>query len=228
MRAAQRSAEADPRITAWAELAVLGHLTGWPMPEPAPQFAAELSSLDPRLRDCTLSHAVDAAVAARTPLISARVSAPALAGHVTAAMTRLLGGDRQAARQSCDGQEAEYLAPAYRWALVLDSLRARNRLDPAADRDPRSAEWLASYGRPIPGATTAAQLGAVQRWYDADLRDPDTARAIAFGVRTPAAIETAIGAQAGREDWDQRLAELLTEFSDCRWPADFLRPLGTR
>jgi len=60
VRAAQRAAVADPRITLWAELSVL-------------------TQTEPRLRDCALSHAVDAAVAARIPVISARVSGPALA-----------------------------------------------------------------------------------------------------------------------------------------------------
>ena len=36
MRAAQRAAEPDPRITLWAELSVLAHLTGWTMPMPGP------------------------------------------------------------------------------------------------------------------------------------------------------------------------------------------------
>ena len=34
MRAAQRAAEHHPGITLWAELSVLAHLTGWPMPIP--------------------------------------------------------------------------------------------------------------------------------------------------------------------------------------------------
>ena len=36
MRAAQRAAITDPRITLWAELAVLAHLTGWDLPRPVP------------------------------------------------------------------------------------------------------------------------------------------------------------------------------------------------
>ena len=35
MRAAQRAAITDPRITLWAELTVVAHLTGWDMPRPA-------------------------------------------------------------------------------------------------------------------------------------------------------------------------------------------------
>jgi hypothetical protein len=64
----------------------------------------------------------------------------------------------------------------------------------------------------------------VQRWYDAGQRNHRVVHAVAFGTRTPAAIETATGAQATDEDWDQRLADALAAFRDCRWPADYLRP----
>ena len=106
VRAAQRAATGDPRITLWAELSVLAHLTGWLMPIPGPAFAAALAATEPRLRDCALSHAVDAAVASRIPVISARLSGPALAVHVTAAMRAALDEDRWL----CDQQESQWLA----------------------------------------------------------------------------------------------------------------------
>jgi hypothetical protein len=86
MRAGQRAAERQPGITLWAELSVLAHLTGWPMPIPQIPLLKRLSEWPARLRDCALSHAVDAAVAARVPLICAQVSGPALASHVGTAM----------------------------------------------------------------------------------------------------------------------------------------------
>ncbi|HTU74203.1 MAG TPA: hypothetical protein VMG38_11865 [Trebonia sp.] len=52
---------------AWAELAVVAHLTGWDMPRPSPAFAVGLRAMDARLRDCAISHAIDAAVSARIP-----------------------------------------------------------------------------------------------------------------------------------------------------------------
>ncbi len=45
MRAAQRAAVTDPRITVWAELSVVAHLTGWDMPRPAPAFTASLRAM---------------------------------------------------------------------------------------------------------------------------------------------------------------------------------------
>ena len=177
VRAAQRAAISDPRITMWAELSVLAHLTGWTMPMPRPVFAAALAGMEPRLRDCALSHAVDAAVASRTPVIAARVSGPALAVHVAAAMHAALDEDRWL----CDHHEARWLAPPYRWALVLDILRALHRRDPGAGPHPRTAEWEAAYSRAIGGQTCEDQLKVVQRWYESDQRDQQQVRAVGYG-----------------------------------------------
>jgi hypothetical protein len=220
VRAAQRAAITDPRITVWAELSVLAHLTGWLMPMPGPAFAAALAAMTSRLRDCALSHAVDTAIASRTPVISARTSGPELAVHVIAAMHAALEEDPWL----CDQQEPRWLGPPYRWALVLDSLRERHRRDPAAGPHPDTAEWEAAYSQAIPGLTCASQLETVQRWYDADQRDQQRVRAVGYGTRPASAIEQSVGARAADPDWEQRLADALTTFHDCRWPLDYLRP----
>ena len=223
VRAAQRAAISDPRITLWAELSVLAHLTGWLMPIPGPALAAALGASQPRLRDCALSHAVDAAVAARTPAISARISGTALAAHVTAALNAVLDDGRWL----CDQQEPQWLASPYRWALVLDSLRALHRRDPGAGPHPRTAEWEAAYARAIPRVCCASQLETVQRWYDTDQRDQQQVRGVGYGTRPASAIERAVGARALDQDWEQCLADALVAFRDCRWPLDYLRRDGS-
>ena len=37
----------------------------------------------------------------------------------------------------------------------------------------------------------------------------------------------AVGARATDQDWEQRLADALTAFRDCRWAPDHLPPAGT-
>ena len=71
-------------MRAWAELAVLAHLTGWPTPVPQPTALGAITALPARVRQCALSHAVDAAVAARAAVIA---DPAALAGHVGAAIS---------------------------------------------------------------------------------------------------------------------------------------------
>jgi uncharacterized protein len=222
MRAAQRALGASPGLVLWAELAVLAHLTGWsmPLPEPGGELALALAGLTAqrRLLDCAVSHAVDAAVAARTGALATRVSPDALAAHVAGAMRRwIMDGGRE-----CTFPEPHWLAPAFRWALILDELKTLERRAPGSGRHPQSAPWERAMGRAIPGETCARQIDAVQRWYDADQRDAGGVRGVAFGTRSPSAVAGAVGADAGDADWAERLAAALEEFHDCRWPLDYL------
>jgi hypothetical protein len=166
-----------------------------------------------------VSHAVDTAVAARASSFSARVSPDALASHVAAALRTWIADGRRA----CVFPEPEWLAPAYRWVLILDDLKTLERKSPGCGVHPQTAEWEAATGRSIPGNTCADQIGALQRWYEGDQRNGADLRRIAFGTVRPAALETAVGAKTGDEDWEQRLSEALTQLHDCRWPLDYLR-----
>jgi hypothetical protein len=188
------------------------------MPMPGTAFAADLLAMDSRLRECALSHATDDAAASRSPVMSTRLSPSALAAHVTAAMRAALDGQGWL----CDNEEPQWLAPAYRWALVLDSLKGFHQNHENAGRHPRSAEWEATYHRTVPGQTCASQLRAVQRWYEADQRAQAVVYGIAYGTRSESAIERVIGAHCVDEDWEQRLADGLTVFRECHWPAGYL------
>ena len=223
MRAAQRVLERHPGIALWAELAVLSHLTGWPMPIPQPPLLETLRALPMRLRDCALSHGVDAAVASRAPLICARVSPPALASHVvTALRARVSRG-----MWMCLPEEPRWLAPAYQWALLLDALTIGDPAPAGVGPDSRTGEWESVYGRRIPGPTRAHQAATVHRWHDGGLRDDTRLRGLAFGLTVPSAVERAIGARAGDEDFGPQLAAHLEEFQDCYWPHLYLKRAGT-
>ncbi|MGH3178937.1 MAG: ATP-binding protein, partial [Streptosporangiaceae bacterium] len=67
MRVAQRALDEYPPVRLWTELSVLAHLTGWPMPVPRTALLSLLQMMPSRLRDCVLSHGVDAALAVRVP-----------------------------------------------------------------------------------------------------------------------------------------------------------------
>ncbi len=217
MRAAQRAAITDPRVTLWAELAVIAHLTGWDMPGPAPAFTAALRAMDARLRDCALSHVAEAAVAARVPAISARVSPATLAAHVVGAMRQAISEGTRA----CEPEEPQYLAPPYRWALVRDVLRAADA--DGGGRHPRSGEWERAYGRPVPGRTVSEQARVVTRWYARDRRDAQAVATVIWGTRPRTAIEQAVGCRADDPGWPAHLAEMLTAFARTPWPRALLR-----
>jgi hypothetical protein len=224
MRVAQRALEEYPAIRLWAELSVLAHLTGWPMPVPRTTLLSLLQVMPGRLRDCAISHGVDMAVGVRIPVIAGRISPVGLASHVsTAIRSRIARGS-----WLCQREEPKWLAPAYQWTLVLDALKSADRKQPGAGPHPRSAEWERTYGQAITGDTCARQVGTVQRWYDAAQRDGWEVRAVAFGVDTVSGAEQAVGARSEDDDFDERLSGYLDQFVDCQWPRLYLAadPLG--
>jgi hypothetical protein len=195
---------------------VIAHLTGWDMPRPSPVFTAALQSMDGRLRDCAVSHAVGAAVASRVPAISTRVSPGALTVHVTAAMRQAVSDGTP----GCAAEEPQYLAPPYRWALVRDALRTA---DPGTGRHPRSQEWEHAYGQPLPGRTAAQQLRTVTRWHARDQREAQAVATVIWGTRPRTAIEQAVGCPADDPGWPARLAQMLAAFARAPWPRTLLR-----
>ena len=224
MRVAQRTLDEYPAIRLWTQLSVLAHLAGWPMPVPRTALLSLLQLMPSRLRDCAISHGVDAALGVRVPVIAGRVSPVGLASHVsTAIRSRLSRGS-----WLCQREEPKWLAPAYQWTLVLDALKSADRKNPGAGRHPRSPEWERTYGQAITGDTCARQVGTVQRWYDGAQRDGWEVRAVAFGVGSPSDIERAVGARAEDDDFEERLTGHLDQFVDCRWPRLYLTsgPLG--
>ena len=218
MRVAQRALDEYPGIRLWTELSVLAHLTGWPMPVPKTTLLSLLQMMPARLRDCAISHGVDTAVNARTGVIAGRVSPVGLASHVsTAIRARVSRGS-----WLCQREEPRWLAPAYKWTLVLDALKSLDRKTSGAGPHPRSPEWERTYGQAITGDTVARQVGTVQRWYDGSQRDAWEVRTVAFGVDAPSAIERAAGAIAEDDDFEERLTGYLEQFIDCRWPRLYL------
>ncbi|HET8683435.1 MAG TPA: hypothetical protein VFM54_16435, partial [Micromonosporaceae bacterium] len=204
-------------LALWAEVCVIAHLTGWAIPSPAAHLVVKLGDLAPRLRDCAIGHAADAAVAARSAVI-VRTAAPAgLAAHVTDVMR-----DRLAGRDSCSKDESQWLAYPYRWALVWDELMRLVRGSPTAPRHPRSAEWESHHGRAIPGLDAAEQLEAVQRWHAARQRDQRARHEVLFGADRPSTLERAVGVPVTAEDWPDRLTEALGQLEDVAWAQRYL------
>jgi hypothetical protein len=233
IRAAHGTLARDPRIALWAELAVAGHLTGWPVPLPSRDaMAADILAVDPRLRDCAIAHAVDDAVAARVPAItgtpataaatgSAVLGVPALAAHVAAAMRAALGDGPW----PCQRDEPQWLAPAWQWERLLAILESWERDHPGSGPHPDTPAWQALLGRRIPGITCAQQATAVWSWHARAQRDPRAITGTTFGHRTPSVIEQATGARVTDPDWDAQLALALADFTidGPPWPATLLR-----
>jgi hypothetical protein len=228
IRAAQRLMLDDPRISVWAELAVLAHLTGWTIPAPGTGPGDEMHSMPARLRDCAFSHAADQAVWSRIPGFSQRVSPGELAAHVAKAMSSLI----TTGQLLCQPEEPQYLAPSYQWAYVDEHLGRASHDAAFGGRHPRSEEWERQYGQQIPGGTCTQQYHVVHRRYELDQqRDRGALTVIAWGSRASTALERAAGTSRTSDDWPQRLDTLLEPFGNPPWPASYLRrhaPAATR
>jgi uncharacterized protein len=209
MRTAQRVLADHPSVVLWAELATAAHLSGWGSPVPSPALLDALRAMPVRLRDCALSHAVDAAVSARASVIAARSDPGKLADHLVSVLRGRLGGGKV-----CNGEEPEWFTVPYRWCLVLEELQATDRRTPGAPRHPRSQEWERLYQRPIPGEGIAEQLQHVERWWDRDQRDHAARDATLWGTPVPSAIETAAPARRGDDDFAQRLTEAIADLGN--------------
>jgi DNA helicase HerA-like ATPase len=156
MRGAQTALDALPWVRLWAELAVLAHLTGWPMPIPAPAALAALRAQPPRLAQCAISHAIDAAVAVRPAI--ARPAA--LAAHVAAAL-RARG---ESSDWRCGPDEPEWLLGTEVTESVVLGIARPSALEADGTLDTLSGtfidcQWPASYLPPGRPAGPVRRLG---------------------------------------------------------------------
>jgi hypothetical protein len=219
MRTAQRVLTDHPQVVLWTELTTAAHLSGWGSPVPGPAILDVLRALPDRLRDCALSHAVDAAVASRASVIAARTDPGRLADHLVSILHgRLNGGN------VCTGEELEWFTTPYRWCLVLEELQIAHRRTPDAARHPNAEHWERLYKRAIPGNDIAEQLGHVTRWWDRDQRDQTARDATLWGTPTPSAIETAVTANRADDDWAQQLTEATTDLTNIDGLLRFYTP----
>jgi DNA helicase HerA-like ATPase len=101
LRAAGRALDELPWVGVWAELTVLAHLTGWPMPVPGPAILEDFTARPARVRQCALARAADAAAVTR--LGTARRGP--LAAHAAAA----LGAWAGRREWLCPSDEPEWL-----------------------------------------------------------------------------------------------------------------------
>jgi hypothetical protein len=211
IRTAQRLIEDNRWLTLWAEVSVVAHLVGKPQPAVWDEHRAFLDDLEPRVRDCVLSQAVDAAVATRSAVLGAATDPFELAGHVVAQMAGVPG---------CVPDEPRFVAPAYRCGPILDALLAQ---PPDAPADTRAEDWSRRIGRDLAGETIGGQADWLRFWMAVDLPDEDARLAVLLGNQTPSAIERAVDSSWAAPNWADKLSLAVTEtFVRDAWMRDVL------
>ena len=140
-----------------------------------------LDGLDPRLRDCVLSQAVDAAVATRSAVLGTATDPFELAEHVV---------EQLRAGVVCPADEGRFVAPAYRCGPVLDALL---ELPADAPAEENVGRWSQRLGREIAGGTVGEQTDWVRFWMGDRPRRAGRPPAPLLGRDVPSAVESAVG-----------------------------------
>jgi DNA helicase HerA-like ATPase len=163
-RTAQRLLDADPWLAVLAELTVLAHLVGRPVPVPRAEVRTAFAArgLAVRSVDCAVSHAVDRAVAVRTAVLDQGTDPSALATHVCGAVGRLLAGQLS----GCPDDDPTYLAVPYRWERVRRTLVTTG---------------------------SAEQVAAAEQMLRLDLSDVARRETVTYGSARPSTLEQVIG-----------------------------------
>lgn len=142
IRHAERALIHNPELVMWAELSVLGHLVGRPMPVPVSGLADALTRWPQRYRECALSHAVDAAINARVATFAHRHSADELATHVNGAMRRWVISDVSICDDSCRHRLVDSPLDARTWRVVRFGHGEPSRLERAIGARSGDSDWL--------------------------------------------------------------------------------------
>ena len=161
-----------PWIGLWAELAVLAppHRLAHSR-DPRRTASGQLAEMPARLRDCALSHAVDAAVAGPSAVLSAgpgELAAPCPGRH-----ERLPGGGRSAVvTRSSSSWRVRTGGPGFSTSSAQPTVP-----DPAAGRHPSSADWERATGARSPAPRSPS------RWPPSCLVDADLASLVVRAAR---------------------------------------------
>jgi hypothetical protein len=217
MRTAQHVVGTETWLGIWAELTVVAHLCGSPMPRPDKAVLDTLvqQGHSGRTLDCAISHAVDDAVAVRSTVLQPLVSPIDLAVHASGAMRAVLAG----ASDPCADDALAFLSTPLRWERVRLALAAARD---TVGRHPRTEEWQTQFRRMIPGDSCLEQLIAVACFLAEEMQDRERLDAMTFGARRPSTLEHLMGGFG--DGWTGRVLAQLESFEPAKWPLYYLTP----
>jgi len=217
MRTAQRLLDDDAPIGIWAELVVLAHLVGVPSPAPGAELAADLRKLDRRTLDCALAHAVESAVAARSPVTSRHYSPAGLAAHTGAVLRCQLAGEPA----PC-ADDVRWLAGPFLWNCLLLELERWRKSGERAPH-PDAGAWASRYGVSLEAEGCEEQIAMVSA---RKLREAPRRRLLLFGSRRLEALD-ALESSRPEDRWRTPLStdtEAFDFVAGWRWTDRFLAP----
>jgi hypothetical protein len=141
LRKAEHLLAEHPELTLWTELTVVAHGCGWAGPtlKPGPRVEAlrRLGSIDRRLVECAIAHAIEAAVAPRYVIMTQSFDPDALGHHLSLIATALLRG-RPA--PDCSDDKGRWRMGSYRFSDVVDHLA---KIADGRENAQNESHWIA-------------------------------------------------------------------------------------
>ena len=221
MRHAEHFLNDHPELTLWMEMSFAAHGIGDPVPVlqgmPAVAEARTAIASDPRLAQCAVAHAAEAALATRYDRLAAFFDPEALGEHLSDAMTRLLLGELGQPSDVCDTDRGRWRFGSQRFGDIRAAL---GRLS-------RSAESLLSHddllgrarerGVELLARSPSADLNTLV-WHPANLIGAGDTRLMLFGDRSPVLAVSASARLVGPGEPADQLAKA------CRNALRWTRP----
>lgn len=222
IRQGEHLLEAHPELTFWIEASVVAHVCGYPAPALRPTPSVEelrrLAEGEPRLVECAIAHAVEAALAPRYVRLSHFYDPDALGRHLSELAVAMLGERVDA--PDCSTDKGRWRFGRYRFVDIASRLA---KIAGGHQVEQPEAYWIglaAERGVTLAGDTAAHRLEQLQslpwRGYSADeqlavhLGDPASpaSRLAAAVIAGPAKVEEQIRrASAQTLNWPEAFHE---------------------
>ena len=208
MRHAQRFLDRHPELTLWVEMSVAAHGIGFPAPtladRPAIRQLKAATRAEPRLVQCAIAHAAEAALATRYHRLAEFFDPDAFARHLTEVLTGILTGN--GANSGC-GRDAG------RWRF---GHQRYNDIRSGLLKQPERAHYEAllakarDRGLELEGDSPTEDYFAVE-WLPANRIDADEMRLMMFGEQAPPLAVTASTRLAGRGEPENRTRKAVDD-----------------
>jgi uncharacterized protein len=191
MRRAEHFLDAHPELTLWMEISFAAHGMGDPAPTlqrlPAVAEARATMNSDPRLVQCAVAHAVEAALATRYDHLAAFFDPEALGNHLGKALTQLLLDEPWA---SCDNDRGRWRFGNQRFGDIRVGLGRLSRNEESVLSYDALVGRARERGVELSAGTPAADLGTLGS-HPANLIGSVEMRLTLFGDRVPALVISA-------------------------------------
>jgi uncharacterized protein len=216
MRHAQRFLDSHPELTLWMEMSVAAHGIGVPAPTladtPATGHLKAAMKSEPRLVECAIAHAAEAALATRYHRLAGFFDPDALARHLTQVLTGILTGD--GAYPGCGQDAGRWRFGHQRYHDIRSGLLSR----PGRAQHEALIAKARDRGLALEGDSPTEDYFAVE-WLPANRIGAEEMRLMMFGEQTPALAVSASTQLAGRGEPENRTRKAVGDLLLWEKPA---------